>query len=133
MIGHNAVSGTHKCTCELVSQIPLSVGLSMRKIDIRPGIPRFAFQRGSQRISFHGLAISDEVAPLRGSLTQLLSSVEILCEGCFYGCKSLKSVTFEDGSCLKRIEKHAFSGSVIESIEIPKGVEIDGSMLSRPR
>lgn len=64
VIGHNAVSGTHKCTCELVSQIPLSVGLPMRKIDIRAGIPRFAFQRGSQRISFHGLAICEEVTPL---------------------------------------------------------------------
>ena len=64
VIGHNAVSGTHKCTCELVSQIPLSVGLPMRKIDIRAGIPRFAFQRGFQRISFHGLAICEEVTPL---------------------------------------------------------------------
>ena len=39
VIGHNAVSGTHKCTCELVSQIPLSVGLPMRKIDIRDPAP----------------------------------------------------------------------------------------------
>jgi predicted DsbA family dithiol-disulfide isomerase len=35
---------------------------------------------------------------------EIPSSVEIICENCFLQCKSLKSVTFESGSRLSRIE-----------------------------
>jgi hypothetical protein len=47
------------------------------------------------------------------------SSVVVLGKMCFYGCKSLESVTFESGSRLERIEECAFSGSGLKSIENP--------------
>ena len=52
------------------------------------------------------------------------SGVEVLCERCFENCGSLDRVTFESGSCLKRVEKNAFSRSGLKSIEIPSSVEV---------
>jgi hypothetical protein len=46
------------------------------------------------------------------------SSVVVLCEGSFESCKSLKSMKFETGSRLERIERSAFrrSGSTLRSV-----------------
>ena len=41
----------------------------------------------------------------------------------FYGCRSLKSVVFAEGSLLKKIGPGNFSGTGIERIVIPKGVK----------
>ena len=56
---------------------------------------------------------------------EIPASVEVLCGWGFGWCKSLSRVTFATGSCLKRIEKEAFSGCFsLEEIEIPAGVEV---------
>jgi hypothetical protein len=54
------------------------------------------------------------------------ASVVIIYQACFYGCKSLSSLTFEFESCLTRIESRAFFGcSSLRSLCIPALVEID--------
>jgi hypothetical protein len=52
------------------------------------------------------------------------SSVEVLCESCFFECKSLSSVTFESGSRLQCIEESTFRESGLTSITIPSSVEM---------
>jgi hypothetical protein len=52
------------------------------------------------------------------------SNLEILDSFCFFGCHSLKSITFESSSKLKQIERQAFGGTLIESILIPSNLEI---------
>ena len=57
---------------------------------------------------------------------EIPASVEVLCEGCFWACRSLQRVTFASGSCLKRIEKEAFGKcSGLREIEIPASVEMN--------
>jgi hypothetical protein len=46
----------------------------------------------------------------------------------FHDCKSLESVTFEDGSRLERIDDFAFSGSGLKSIVIPSSVVVLGRL-----
>jgi hypothetical protein len=54
--------------------------------------------------------------------------VKILCPGCFVFCKSLSSISFENGSRLMRIESDAFIGSGLKSITIPRDFDfIDGT------
>ena len=68
-----------------------------------------------------------KAARLFASLTVITipASVEVLCESCFSSCKSLSRVTFAAGSCLKRIEKEAFSMcESLKEIEIPASVEV---------
>jgi hypothetical protein len=45
----------------------------------------------------------------------------------FSYCKSVSSMTFESNSCLTRIESEVFSSSSLQSILIPRNVEILGS------
>jgi hypothetical protein len=59
------------------------------------------------------------------------SSVVVLGKESFHGCRSLESVTFESGSRLERIERSAFSGTVIfsnklKSVLIPSSVVVLG-------
>ena len=55
------------------------------------------------------------------------SNVGIIREMCFMSCSLLSRVTFESRSCLKCIEKLAFSGcSSLREIEIPLNVEVLG-------
>jgi hypothetical protein len=54
------------------------------------------------------------------------SSVVVLGDSSFCGCKSLQSVTFESGSRLERIEKCAFQLSGLKSIVIPSSVGFVG-------
>jgi hypothetical protein len=58
-------------------------------------------------------------------------SVEVIGTNCFDGCKSLRSITFESSSKLKRIEASAFEDcESLKGILIPKSVEfVDGSAL----
>ena len=49
-------------------------------------------------------------------------SVVELGEGCFYGCKSLRSVIFGASSRVERICADAFCGTSIESLSIPDSV-----------
>jgi hypothetical protein len=50
------------------------------------------------------------------------SSLVVLAEKKYLGCRSLETVTFESGSSLERIEKSAFSKSGLKSIMIPSSV-----------
>ena len=50
-------------------------------------------------------------------------SVEELCEKCFYGCKSLSRVTFDESSSLKLIGKEVFYGSGVVEIHIPDRIQ----------
>lgn len=55
-------------------------------------------------------------------------SVEKLCAGCFYNCKNLKSVIFENGSNLKIIENYVFQNcNNLENIILPDNLEIIGA------
>jgi len=50
------------------------------------------------------------------------ASVEVIDYQAFAGCRNLKSILFEEGSQLKSIKSHAFSGSGIESVQLPESV-----------
>jgi phage protein U len=47
------------------------------------------------------------------------SSVEVIGEACFSSCKSLAFVKFDANSRLSRLEKEAFCGSGLQSINLP--------------
>jgi hypothetical protein len=53
-------------------------------------------------------------------------NVEILGSGCFFECKQLESVTFEEESRLCRIEENCFSQCPLKSVCIPRNVKILG-------
>ena len=46
-----------------------------------------------------------------------------VCEKCFYGCGSLRCITFGASSRLERICAKAFVGTSIESLSIPESVD----------
>jgi hypothetical protein len=48
----------------------------------------------------------------------------VICESCFYSCRSLPSVTFDANSRLSRLEKKAFYGSGLQSIHLPGSLEV---------
>jgi hypothetical protein len=52
------------------------------------------------------------------------SSIELLCEFCFYNCRSLASVTFELDSKLQRIDESTFAESGLIAIQVPASVEL---------
>jgi hypothetical protein len=54
------------------------------------------------------------------------ASVEVICESCFAECFSLTFVIFENVSKLSRIEKEAFYGTGLVTIEIPESVQVIG-------
>ena len=79
-----------------------------------------AFEAGTAQKFFKAARVFANI-----TLITIPASVEVLCERCFVGCKSLSRVTFAAGSCLKRIEKEAFSGcSSLKEIGIPARVEV---------
>ncbi len=53
-------------------------------------------------------------------------SVQIIGEGAFYEATGIKSITFEEGSCLKRIEATAFKGINLQEIILPATLEYIG-------
>jgi hypothetical protein len=72
----------------------------------------------------HGSTIYRYFGPFRSIV--IPSSVVVLGKWSFYECKSLESVTFENGSRLERIEESAFGLSGLRSIEIPSSVAVLG-------
>jgi hypothetical protein len=54
-------------------------------------------------------------------------NIEILGSNCVSSCKSISPITFESNSHLTRIESAACSRSSLQTIMIPKNVEILGS------
>jgi hypothetical protein len=50
-------------------------------------------------------------------------NIEIIGQGCSHSCQSLKSISFESDSQLKRIDSQAFSSSSLQSIVVPRSVE----------
>jgi hypothetical protein len=57
----------------------------------------------------------------------LARHIEILNPGCFCGCESLRSLIFQSGSRLRRIEAYAFHDcSSLESICLPASVDLLG-------
>ena len=79
-----------------------------------------AFEAGTAQKFFKAARVFANIP-----LITIPASVEVLCERCFVGWKSLSRVTFAAGSCLKRIEKEAFSwGQRLKEIEIPASVEV---------
>jgi hypothetical protein len=79
-----------------------------------------AFEAGTAQKFFKAARVFANI-----TIITIPASVEVLCERCFYECKSLSRVTFAAGSCLKRIEKEAFSRCrSLKEIEIPASVEV---------
>jgi hypothetical protein len=62
----------------------------------------------------------------KGDTVRIESSIEGICEGCFMSCESLRVVVFEENSQLSRLEDRAFSGSGLESIDLPASVTVIG-------
>jgi hypothetical protein len=54
--------------------------------------------------------------------------VEVISEGCFSWKRSLKSVVFEKGSDLRRLEREAFAITSLDRIVIPASVEVIGKL-----
>jgi hypothetical protein len=54
------------------------------------------------------------------------SSVELIGERGFFSCKSLREITFEAGSKLRRIGGRAFDNTGLWKIVIPSSVEVIG-------
>ncbi|MDR1267210.1 MAG: leucine-rich repeat domain-containing protein [Holosporales bacterium] len=52
----------------------------------------------------------------------VLGDTEEIGDSCYAGCQSLKKVSFEEGSQLRRIGRHAFSNTSLRSIHIPSSV-----------
>jgi hypothetical protein len=52
------------------------------------------------------------------------SSVEVICEYCFFECRSLASVRSDSDAKVSRFENRAFYGSGLTSIHIPSSVEV---------
>ena len=52
----------------------------------------------------------------------IATSVHVVCERCFYGCGSLRSVIFGASSMVERICAEAFRESSVESLSIPDSV-----------
>jgi hypothetical protein len=52
------------------------------------------------------------------------AKAEIVSDYCFYGCKSLDTITFENESKLRRIGANTFLSSELKSILIPANVKV---------
>jgi hypothetical protein len=63
----------------------------------------------------------------RSSHIAIPCDIEILRSSSFSWCESLTSISFESNTRLTRIEPDAFPSSSLQSIVIPRGVEILGS------
>jgi hypothetical protein len=75
-----------------------------------------AFESDSllRRIREHGFMNENQ----RGTIV-LLRSIEVLSDWCFFGCRSVETVTFESGSALQEIGAGAFRMSELKVIVIP--------------
>ncbi|KAK8842129.1 hypothetical protein M9Y10_026356 [Tritrichomonas musculus] len=63
-----------------------------------------------------------ECENLRKVIFEDNSKLEIIGEYAFFSCKNLRKVIFDENSKLKSIGENAFTGTMIESIVIPKNV-----------
>jgi hypothetical protein len=103
------------------------IGSSVKSCARWPGqVSVVAFERGSQLGAIEATTFSAH----RSTADQLVSIViptsVVLGKMCFRGCKSLETVIFDKGSRLKRIEDDSFSGTALQSIEIPSSVVVLG-------
>ena len=79
-----------------------------------------AFEAGTAQKFFKAYRVFTNI-----TVITIPAGVKVLCERCFVEHKSLSRVTFAAGSCLKQIEKEAFSGcESLKEIEIPASVEV---------
>ncbi len=73
-----------------------------------------------------GVKVIGDGAPVFGSTVESVTiptSVTEIAEMAFYGCSALKSVTFAEGSQLKKIGESAFyTATSLETLTIPEGV-----------
>jgi hypothetical protein len=58
------------------------------------------------------------------TVIHLPASVEVTCESCFAGCRSLASVRFDADSKLSHLECEAFSRTGLTAIQLPTAVEV---------
>jgi hypothetical protein len=65
--------------------------------------------------AFLGTGVAELIVP---------SSVEVIGVSCFCYCDSLKSLAFESGSQLRRIERYAFAGTALTEVELPNSVRV---------
>ena len=72
---------------------------------------------GTERIGNHWFCCSEV------ERVEIPVSVKEIRTDAFYGCRSLKSVVFAEGSLLKMIGPGSFSDTGIEMVVIPKSVE----------
>jgi hypothetical protein len=63
--------------------------------------------------AFAGTAVAELTVP---------SSVEVIGRSCFSDCNFLKSLAFESGSQLRRIERDAFTDTVLTDVELPNSI-----------
>jgi hypothetical protein len=94
-------------------------------------LKEFIFQPNSSLLEIGKRAFSWSLQPGMGGLNQIPAihipaSVELIADGCFAGCRELKTVTFEKDSRLKCIGHSAFACSGIRSIIIPWAVKFLG-------
>ena len=72
---------------------------------------------GIEKIGNHWFCCSE------AEKVEIPASVRDIETDAFYGCRSLKSVVFAEGSLLKMIGTGSFSNTGIERIVVPKSVE----------
>jgi hypothetical protein len=94
---------------------------ALTSIWVKPGNQRFRI-----RESFLEDICGSTIYRYFGSYGSIVipSSVVVLGKESFGQCKSLESVTFENGSRLERIEEYAFYESGLKSILIPSSVVV---------
>jgi hypothetical protein len=69
---------------------------------------------GTSFIAFFGIAATVTIS----------CEIQVLCDSCFLGCKTLSKLTFEDDSQLHRIERLAFGEcSSLHTIRIPSSIQ----------
>jgi hypothetical protein len=69
---------------------------------------------GTSLVAFFGIAATVAIS----------REIEIICDSCFLGCKTMSRLTFEAGSRLRRIERFAFAEcSSLHTICIPSSIE----------
>jgi hypothetical protein len=60
-----------------------------------------------------------------GKKVTIKKEVEVIGNGCFVSCQSLREVVFEEGSKLRLIENSMFGSSCVTRIVIPAGAVIE--------
>ena len=116
------------CGSSLVSiSIPAGVKtIGNGTFNLCTSLQTVTFEKGSQLKAFENSSGWGGVFQSCTSLTtiEIPASVETIGYNAFFGCSSLKTVTFEKGSQLKTIKGNAFANcTALTSIEIPASVE----------